>query len=115
MLLYEQLFFFRILNNLIPLYHQANNTVLLCQFANFTVIVYAYFIRQRIYEAKHRIGGIILPFALCQTRAVLRLVWPSILLQSARGRVATAANPVAASRLWCDVPVKQRKQFLKRL
>ena len=25
------------------------------------------------------------------TRAVLRLVWPPILLQSARGRVATAA------------------------
>ena len=28
---------------------------------------------------------------LISTRAVLRLVWPSILLQSARGRVATAA------------------------
>ena len=26
------------------------------------------------------------------TRAVLRLVWPSILLQSAHGRVATAAS-----------------------
>ena len=30
------------------------------------------------------------------TRAVLRLVWPSILLQSARGRVATAAETVTA-------------------
>ena len=28
------------------------------------------------------------------TRAVLRLVWPSILLQYARGRVATAAETV---------------------
>ena len=44
------------------------------------------------------------------TRAVLRLVWPSILLQSARGRVATYAKSVAASRLWCAMPVKQRKQ-----
>ena len=30
------------------------------------------------------------------TRAVLRLVWPSILLQSARDRVATAAETVTA-------------------
>ena len=49
------------------------------------------------------------------TRAVLRLVWHSILLQSARRRVATTAKPVAASRLWCAVHVKQRKQNLKRL
>ena len=27
-----------------------------------------------------------------ETRAVLRLVWPSILLQSARDRIATAAE-----------------------
>ena len=46
------------------------------------------------------------------TSAVLRLVWPSILLQCARGRVATAAKPVAASPLWCAVPVKQRKFFI---
>ena len=31
----------------------------------------------------------------------------SILQQPGRGRVATAAKPVAASRLWCAVPVKQ--------
>ena len=37
----------------------------------------------------------------------------SIHQQPARGRVATAAKPVAVSRLWCAVPVKQRKQFLK--
>ena len=30
------------------------------------------------------------------TRAVLRLVWPSILLQSSRDRVATAAETVTA-------------------
>ena len=66
------------------------------------------------------------------TRAVLRLVWPfdgmvkkiffklirdlrrrySILQQPARDRVATAAKPVAASRLWSAVPVKQRKTKL---
>ena len=34
-----------------------------------------------------------------QTRAVLRLVWPSILLQSVCDRVATAAETVTASRL----------------
>ena len=33
------------------------------------------------------------------TRAVFRLVWPSILLQSARDRVATTAEIVIASRL----------------
>ena len=33
------------------------------------------------------------------TRAVLRLVWPSILLQSARDCVATAAETVNTSRL----------------
>ena len=33
------------------------------------------------------------------TRAVLRLEWPSILLQSARDRVATASETVTASRL----------------
>ena len=33
------------------------------------------------------------------TRAVLRLVWPSILLQSARDRVATTAETVTASRI----------------
>ena len=33
------------------------------------------------------------------TRAVIRLVWPSILLQYARDRVATAAETVTASRL----------------
>ena len=31
-----------------------------------------------------------------ETRAVLRLVWPSILLQSAPGRVATAAETLTA-------------------
>ena len=35
----------------------------------------------------------------------------SILQQPARGRVTTAAKPVAASRLWCAVPVKQRNLF----
>ena len=40
--------------------------------------------------------------------------WSFILQQPARGRVATAAKPVAASRLWCAVPVKQHKQMLKR-
>ena len=48
------------------------------------------------------------------TRAVLRLVWPSILLQSAHDRITTAAKPVAASRLWCAVPVKQRTKKFKR-
>ena len=48
------------------------------------------------------------------TRAVLRLVWPatvysSILLQSARDRIATAAETVTASRLWSAMSVKQRK------
>ena len=38
------------------------------------------------------------------TRAVLRLVWPSILLQSARGRVAKAAKTVVESRLWSAIP-----------
>ena len=32
----------------------------------------------------------------------------SILLQSARGRIATAAKTVIASRLWCTMCVKQR-------
>ena len=40
-----------------------------------------------------------LEWCINATRAVLRLVWPSILLQPARGRVATATKPVAASRL----------------
>ena len=40
------------------------------------------------------------------TRAVLRLVWPSILLQSARDRVATAAKTVIASRLWSAMAIK---------
>ena len=43
------------------------------------------------------------------TRAVLRLVWLSILLQSARDRIATAAESVTASRLWSAMSVKQRK------
>ena len=43
------------------------------------------------------------------TRAVLILVWPSILLQSAHDRVATAAETVTASRLWSVMSVKQRK------
>ena len=30
------------------------------------------------------------------TRAMLRLVWPSLLLQSTRGRIATAAKTVIA-------------------
>ena len=37
----------------------------------------------------------------------------SILQQPARDRVGTAVKPVAASRLWCAVPVKQRKKNLK--
>ena len=41
-------------------------------------------------------------------RDVLRLVCPSVLLQSARGRVATAAKPVAVSRVWYVEPVIQR-------
>ena len=40
------------------------------------------------------------------TRVVLRLVWPSLLLQSARDRVATAADTVTTSRLWSGMPVK---------
>ena len=36
----------------------------------------------------------------------------SILQQPARGREATTAKPVAASRLWCAVPAKQRNIFL---
>ena len=43
------------------------------------------------------------------TRAVLRLVWPSILLQSTRDRVTTAAETVTTSRLWIAMSVKQRK------
>ena len=43
------------------------------------------------------------------SRAVLRLVWPSILLPSARDRVAAAAETVTASRLWSAMSVKQRK------
>ena len=43
------------------------------------------------------------------TRAMLRLVWPSILLQSARDRVETAAETVTASRLWSAMSVKQHK------
>ena len=35
---------------------------------------------------------VILQMEIMATRAVLRLVWPSILLQSARDRVATAAE-----------------------
>ena len=57
-----------------------------------------------------------------KTRAVLRLVWPfngileyirdlwrrsSILQQPARDRIATAAKPVAASRLWSAMPIKR--------
>ena len=34
-------------------------------------------------------------------RAVLRLVWPSILLHVARDRVATAAETVTASPVFC--------------
>ena len=44
-----------------------------------------------------------------ETRAVLRMIWPSILLQSARDRVATTAETVTASRLWSAMSVKQRK------
>ena len=44
-----------------------------------------------------------------KTRTVLRLVWPSILLQSARDRVATATETVTVSRLWSAMSVKQRK------
>ena len=43
------------------------------------------------------------------TRAVLRLVRSSILLQYAHDRVATAAETVIASRLWSAVSIKQRK------
>ena len=43
------------------------------------------------------------------TRAVLRLVWPSILLQSAGDRVATATETVTASRVRSAMSVKQRK------
>ena len=43
------------------------------------------------------------------TGAVLRLVWPSILLQSARDRVATDADTVTAERLWSAMSVKQRE------
>ena len=40
------------------------------------------------------------------TRAVVRLVWPSIMLQAARDRVATAAETVTASRLlWIGICV----------
>ena len=46
---------------------------------------------------------------ILQTRAVLRLAWPSIRLQSVRDRVATAAETVTASRLWSVMSVKQRK------
>ena len=35
----------------------------------------------------------------------------SIFQQPACRRIATAAKPVAASRLWCAVPVKQRNTF----
>ena len=42
-------------------------------------------------------------------RAALRLGWPSILLQSARDRVATAAETVTAARLWSAMSVKQSK------
>ena len=37
------------------------------------------------------------------TRAVLMLVWPSILLQYARDRVATAAETVTASQIWSNM------------
>ena len=37
----------------------------------------------------------------------------SILQQPARDRVATATKPVAASRLWCAIPVKHRKKIVK--
>ena len=49
--------------------------------------------------------------AVVEIRAALRLVmvWPSILLQSARVRVATAAETVTVSRLWSAMSVKQRK------
>ena len=36
---------------------------------------------------------------MLHTWAVLRLVWPSLLLQSMRDRVANAAKTVTASRL----------------
>ena len=44
-----------------------------------------------------------------ETRAVFRLVWPSILLQSARDHVATAAETVTASQPRSGMSVKQRK------
>ena len=40
---------------------------------------------------------------LSSTRVVLRLVWPSIPLESARNRAATAALTVTASRLWSAI------------
>ena len=45
---------------------------------------------------------------------MLRLVWPSILLQSARGRVATAAKSVAASQLWSAMSVNNINNTIKR-
>ena len=48
------------------------------------------------------------------TRAVLRLVWPSILLQSARDRVATAAETVTASRLWSVMSVNSVNNNINR-
>ena len=48
------------------------------------------------------------------TRAVLWLVWPSILLQSARDRVATAAETVTAPRLWNPMSVNSVHNTIKR-
>ena len=48
------------------------------------------------------------------TRAGLRLVWPSILLQSARDLEATVAETVTASRPWSAMSVKQRKYTITR-
>ena len=52
------------------------------------------------------------------TRVVLRLVWPATVFHTpaaCAGCVASAAKPVAVSRLWCAVPVKQRTFFLNVL
>ena len=51
-----------------------------------------------------------------KTRAVLKLVWPSILLQFARDRVATAGETMTVSRLWSRVnSVNNTIKCLKKL
>ena len=63
--------------------------------------------------SKSRTSSFKKQFELPITTAVLRLVWPSILLQSAHDRVATAAETVTASWLRGAMSVKQHKQYYK--